>query len=99
MELLQQMIEFTANGNHLESAKREKPANEVIIKSRKNYDEDIEALSVFYPMEPGTTITIELQDLLLICERPRKRVDAFRGLVAELSRRGVVLDIKSRKSK
>ena len=99
MELLQQMIEFTANGNHLESAKRENPTSELVIKSRKNYDDDIEALSVFYPMEPGTSITIELQDLLLICERPRKRVDAFRGLVAELSRRGVVLDIKSRKRK
>ena len=63
------------------------------------YDEDIMALAVFYKIEPGAVITIELQDLLIICPRTRPRADAYRGLVTELGRRGVSLIIKSRKTK
>ena len=104
MELLEQLIEFTANGgNYVKPETTEAPATEVIIKQKpqptRNYDADIEALSVFYQFEPGTTITIELQDLLLICERDRKRKDAYQGLIRELSKRGVTLIIKSRKTK
>lgn len=63
------------------------------------YDEDIMALGVFYKMEPGAVITIELQDLLIICPRTRPRTDAYRGLVTELGRRGISLIVKSRKTK
>ena len=63
------------------------------------YDEDIMALAVFYKMEPGAVITIELQDLLIICPRTRPRADAYRGLITELGRRGVSLVVKSRKTK
>ena len=63
------------------------------------YDEDIMALAVFYKIEPGAVITIELQDLLIICPRTRPRADAYRGLVSELGRRGVSLVVKSRKTK
>ena len=101
MELLQQLIEFTASGQTLYAAPKPTSQN---LKEEKpklttnKYEDDITALSVFYSLEPGE-ITIELRDLLCICPRERPRVDAYRGLVTELSRRGVVLTIKSRKSK
>ena len=101
MELLQQLIEFTANGNivpptrtlQTTAPKTEKP------KLTRKYDDDINALAVFYSMEPGTVITIELKDLLTICPRNRQRIDGYRGLVSALAAREVVLDIKSRKTK
>ena len=101
MELLQQLIEFTASGQTLYTAPKPTSQN---LKEKKprltnKYEDDISALSVFYSLEPGAEITIELRDLLCICPRERQRVDAYRGLVTELSRRGIVLTIKSRKSK
>ena len=101
MELLQQLIEFTASGQTLYTAPKSTSQNLKEEKPRltNKYEDDIKALSVFYSLEPGAEITIELRDLLCICPRDRQRVDAYRGLVTELSRRGIVLTIKSRKSK
>ena len=61
------------------------------------YDADITALTAIY----GTRvcIDIELQELLKICPRDRKRIEAYNGLVSELAKRGTVLTIKSRKTK
>ena len=104
MELLEQLIEFTANGgNYVKSEMSEAPATEVIIKQKsqptRNYDADIEALSVFYSLDPGSEIEIQLQEILILCPRERQRADAFQGLIRELSKRGVTLIIKSRKTK
>ena len=101
MELLQQLIEFTASGQTLYTAPKPTSQNLKEEKPRlaNKYENDITALSVFYSLDPGAEITIELRDLLCICPRDRQRVDAYRGLVTELSRRGIVLTIKSRKSK
>ena len=102
MELLQQLIEFTASGQTIYTAPKPTSQN---LKEEKpkpttnKYEDDIKALSVFYSLEPGAEVSIELRDLLCICPRERQRVDAYRGLVTELSKRGVVLKIKSRKSK
>jgi hypothetical protein len=102
MELLQQLIEFTASGQTLYTAP--KPTSQNLKEDKpklttNRYEDDITSLSVFYSLEPGAEITIKLRDLLCICPRKRQRVDAYRGLVTELSRRGIVLIIKSRKSK
>ena len=104
MELLEQLIEFTANGgNYVKSEMSEAPATEVIIKQKsqptRNYDADIEALSVFYSLDSGSEIEIQLQEILILCPRTRPRTDAYRGLVKELGRRGISLIIKSRKNK
>lgn len=101
MELLQQLIEFTASGQTLYAAPKPTSQNlkEDKPKMTNKYEDDITALSVFYSLEPGAEVSIELRDLLCICPRERQRVDAYRGLVTELSKRGVVLKIKSRKSK
>ena len=61
------------------------------------YDADIAALTAIYGI--GVCIDIELQDLLKICPRDRKRIEAYNGLVSELAKRGTVLTIKSRKTK
>ena len=104
MELLEQLIEFTANGgNYVKPETTEAPATEVIIKQKpqptRNYDADIEALSVFYSLDPGSEVVIQLQEILILCPRERQRADAFQGLIRELSKRGVTLIIKSRKTK
>ena len=53
----------------------------------------------FGPLMDGQHLTIQLQDLLALLPRARKRVDAYNGLVKELANRGVTLTIKSRKTK
>ena len=51
-------------------------------------------------LKSGTCIDITLQELLNIIPRKRRRVDAYRGLQRALSeRRGVILRIKSNKTK
>ena len=106
MELLEQMIysaDKVVSGEDLgQKQLRSKAAMEDTVwppRTDGKYDEDIMALAVFYKIEPGAVITIELQDLLIICPRTRPRADAYRGLVTELGRRGVSLIIKSRKTK
>ena len=61
------------------------------------YDADIAALTAIYGT--GVCIDIELQELLKICPRNRKRIEAYNGLVSELAKRGTVLTIKSRKTR
>lgn len=97
MELLTQLIQFTCNGSNYghETMDDEKVEE---VKVCHKYDADIEALAVFYSLEPGE-LQIQLQDLLLICPRKRHRNDAYQGLIGELGRRGVKLTIKNRKNK
>lgn len=61
------------------------------------YDADLAALTAIYGT--GVCIDIELQELLKICPRERKRIEAYNGLVSELAKRGTVLTIKSRKTR
>ena len=51
------------------------------------------------PLMEGQHLTIQLQDLLVLIPRSRKRIDAYMGLIKELANRGVTLTIKSRKTK
>ena len=62
------------------------------------YTDEIKKLEAEYgPFASGMCITVELQKLLEICVRKRRRKDAYRGLQKELSNMGVTLIIKSRK--
>ena len=62
------------------------------------YADEIKKLEAEYgPFANGMCITVELQKLLEICVRKRRRKDAYRGLQKELSNMGVTLNIKSRK--
>ena len=66
----------------------------------KKFKDDIEALTAAYgELYEGLTIDINLQDLLEICPRERRRIDAYTGLTSYLEKRGITLTIKSRKTK
>ena len=64
------------------------------------YADEIKRLGTEYgPLIEGQHLTVQLQDLLAIIPRARRRITAYNGLVKELANRGVTLTIKSRKSK
>ena len=64
------------------------------------YADEIKKLEVKYgPLIEGQHLTVQLQDLLVLLPRARRRITAYNGLVKELANRGVTLTIKSRKSK
>lgn len=66
----------------------------------KKFKDDIEALTATYgALNEGLTIDINLQDLLEICPREHRRIDAYTGLTSYLEKRGITLTIKSRKTK
>ena len=71
-------------------------------KRSDKYDSDVKALKERYRIEyeTGVCIRIPLKEILEICPRVRKRVDAYTGLVSHLKREyGVELVINSNKSK
>ena len=70
-------------------------------KRSDKYDSDVKALRERYRVEfeTGVCIRIPLKEILEICPRERKRVDAYAGLVSHLKREyGVELIINSNKS-
>ena len=71
-------------------------------KKSNKYDSDVKALKERYRVEfeTGVCIRIPLKEILEICPKERKRVDAYTGLVSHLKREyGVELVINSNKSK
>ena len=68
--------------------------------SESQYAGEIKRLGSEYgPLIEGQHLTVQLQDLLGLLPRARRRIDAYNGLVKELANRGVTLTIKSRKTK
>ena len=64
------------------------------------YADEIKRLEAEYgPLIEGQHFTVQLQDLLAIIPRARRRITAYNSLVKELANRGVTLTIKSRKTK
>ena len=64
------------------------------------YTDEIKRLEAEYgPLIEGHHLTVQLQDLLAIIPRARRRITAYNGLVKGLANRGVTLIIKSRKTK
>ena len=71
-------------------------------KRSDKYDSDVKALKERYRVEfeTGVCIRIPLKEILVICPRERKRVDAYTGLVTHLKREyGITLKITSNKTK
>ena len=65
-----------------------------------SYADEIKRLEDEYgPLIEGQHLTTQLQDLLLLLPRARRRITAYNGLVKELANRGVTLTIISRKTK
>lgn len=85
------------------------PNSRVLVDEVKNgskrsdkYDSDVKALKERYRVEfeTGVCIRIPLKEILEICPRERRKVDAYTGLVSHLKREyGVELVINSNKSK
>ena len=64
------------------------------------YTDEIKRLEAEYgPLIEGQHLTVQLQDLLVLLPRARRRITAYNGLAKELANRGVTLTIKSRKTK
>ena len=64
------------------------------------YADEIKRLEAEWgPLIEGQHLTVQLQDLLVLLPRARRRITAYNGLVKELANRGVTLTIKSRKTK
>jgi hypothetical protein len=95
--------------NRLFGGSRVVPSDSKVVANVKNdskrsnkYDSDVKALKERYRVEfeTGVCIRIPLKEILEICPRERKRVDAYAGLVSHLKREyGVELIINSNKSK
>lgn len=63
-------------------------------------DKELLTLSdVYGELYEGKIINVTLQELLSLLPRTRKRSDAYRGLISKLERKGVTLNITSKKSK
>ena len=64
------------------------------------YADEIKKLEAEYgPFAEGMCITVQLQDMLSLIPKKRKRIDTYRGLIQDLANRGVTLKIISRKTK
>ena len=95
--------------NRLFGGSRVVPSDSKVVANVKNdskrsnkYDSDVKALKERYRVEfeTGVCIRIPLKEILEICPRERKRVDAYAGLVSHLKREyGVELVITSNKNK
>ena len=71
-------------------------------KRDEKYSSDIEALKQRYGAEfkSGVCIEIPLKEIINLCPRERKKVDAYIGLVSHLKREyGITLKITSNKTK
>ena len=81
----------------------DKVAPHVIIEDATEINElDKELLTlsdVYGELYEGKIINVTLQELLSLLPRTRKRSDAYRGLISKLERKGVTLNITSKKSK
>lgn len=92
----------------IESPVEEEPIinNDVIkeqpkVSSENRYDNDVRALvDAFGPLQKGSTIETNLQQILDICPRNRRRCDAYQGLISYLRKEhDVNLKITSNKAK
>jgi len=66
---------------------------------KRNYDTEIEILKQKYGDLTNRQISIELEELLCLVPRQRRRADAYVGLKGALKRFNCDLNITSRKTK
>ena len=80
-------------------AKEKSECAPVVEVKQDSITADIKRLEAEYgPFEEGMELTVELKRLLVLCNRSRRRKDAYKKLQKELLReKGVILTIKSQK--
>ena len=90
----------------LDSNRQDSTTPDVIDKKSsiitKKYKDDIEALQSKYgdAFKTGLCIRITLKEILEVCPRERRRIDAYRGLASILEKNwGIELKITSQKTK
>lgn len=90
----------------LDSNRQDSTTPDVIDKKSsiitKKYKDDIEALQSKYgdAFKTGLCIRISLKEILELCPRERRRIDAYRGLASYLKKSwGIELKITSQKTK
>ena len=75
------------------------PKKKPVESKTGKFTSEIEMLRSKFSLTKGSRSEIELQDLLKLCPRKRKRVDAYKGLVSELKRNEITLIINSQKKR
>lgn len=84
----------------VEVVKEEEKPKKIETHTPSKYDNDIRALEEKYGNLEGKEITIDLQTLLQLVPRERRRIDAYRGLLSYLEdKRNCKITITSRKTK
>ena len=84
----------------VEVVKEEEKPKKIETHTPSKYDNDIRALEEKYGNLDGKEITIDLQTLLQLVPRERRRIDAYRGLLSYLEdKRNCKITITSRKTK
>lgn len=77
-----------------------KKKSSVSASTTSKYQADIDAIEKSLgKLTDGMTIDMTLQEILAICPRSRRRIESYQGLRAELGRRNITLNLKSRKTK
>lgn len=102
LSTFENMLRFAANDKTPIKEKEFHKQQATVSKDIHNgkYGEDIKALEDIYGDLRNQTISVELQVLLALIPRDRKRIDAYRGLVSTLKKdMGCTLNITSRKTK
>ena len=102
LSTFENMLRFAANDKTPIKEKECHKQQATVSKDIHNgkYGEDIKALEDIYGDLRNQTISVELQDLLALIPRDRKRIDAYRGLKTALEKNlGCTLSITSRKTK
>lgn len=84
----------------VEVVKEEEKPKKIETHTPSKYDNDIRALEEKYGNLEDKEITIDLQTLLQLVPRERRRIDAYRGLLSYLEdKRNCKITITSRKTK
>jgi hypothetical protein len=84
----------------MEVVKEEEKPKKIETHTPSKYDNDIRALEEKYGNLEGKEIKIDLQTLLQLVPRERRRIDAYRGLLSYLEdKRNCKITITSRKTK
>ena len=99
MDIFENFIRLFS-GERISNQKQSKPLEKSKESGKSKYDDDVKALQDKYGDLNGKEITVQLQQLLDVVPRERRRIEAFSGLRTYLKNAyGCVLNIYSRKTK
>lgn len=99
MDIFENFIRLFS-GERISNKNQSKPLEKSKESGKSKYDDDVKALQDKYGDLNGKEITVQLQELLDVVPRERRRIEAFSGLRTYLKNTyGCVLNISSRKTK